>query len=110
MAIFYAVDDDNFKGELMAAPWALVDLWAAWCAPCRQLESILTSVAPQYADRVKFCKVDVDSSPLLVTKYNVQAVPTLLFLCAGTLVSRHVGLLSPCELEKELDLFLEESA
>lgn len=110
MAIFYTVDDDNFKGELMGAPWALVDLWATWCAPCRQLESILASVAPQYADRVKFCKVDVDSSPLLVTKYNVQAVPTLLFLCAGTLISRHVGLLSSGELEKELDSFLEESA
>lgn len=109
MVDFCAVDDDNFKGELMGAPRALVDLWAAWCVPCRQLESVLERAMPLYADRVKFCQVNVDRSPLLVTKYDVQAVPTLLFIRGGELVSRRVGLLSSGELRQELDAFLEES-
>ncbi|MFT5090772.1 MAG: thioredoxin [Candidatus Latescibacterota bacterium] len=110
MSAICEVNDDNFKGALTDAPLVLVDLWAAWCGPCRQLEPIIAAAAGKYAARVKFCKVDVDDSPLLVTKYDVQAVPTLLFLRAGEPVGRHVGLLSLSDLENKLDSFLEENA
>lgn len=103
------VDDDNYKGELFSAEWVLVDLWAAWCAPCRQLAPILESVAQKYAGRIKVCGVNVDAAPLLATKYDVHALPTLLLMRAGQPVYRQVGVLSQRALETTLDSFIEES-
>ncbi len=103
------VNDNNYKGELIGAEWVLVDLWAAWCAPCQQLKPVLEAVAQKYAGRVKVCGVNVDEAPLLATKYDVHALPTLLFMRGGEPVYRRVGVLSQRELETALDSFIEES-
>ena len=103
------VDDDNYKGELVGAEWVLVDLWAAWCGPCLQFKPVLEAVAQKYAGRVKVCGVNVDEAPLLATKYDIHALPTLLVMRGGELVHRRVGVLSQRELEATLDSFLEES-
>ena len=104
------VDDNNYKGELVGAEWILVDLWAVWCGPCLQLKPVLEAVAQKYAGRVKVCGVNVDEAPLLATKYDVCALPTLLFMRGGELIDRRVGVLSQSELEATLDSFLKESA
>lgn len=103
------VDDDNYKDVLSGTEWVLVDLWAPWCGPCQQLKPAVEAVAHRYVGRVRVCGVNVDEAPLLATKYDVQALPTLLLMRAGQLVHRKVGVLSQHALETILDSFLGES-
>jgi thioredoxin 2 len=69
----------------------LVDLWAVWCGPCRQVSPALTRLAHERAGKVKLVKVDVDKAPGLSSRYDVQAVPTLLVLRGGEVVARQTG-------------------
>ena len=69
----------------------LVDLWAVWCAPCRQVSPVLARLADERAGRVKLVKVDVDKAPGLSQRFDVQAVPTLLVLRGGEVVARQAG-------------------
>jgi thioredoxin 2 len=69
----------------------LVDLWAVWCGPCRQVSPALTQLAHERAGKVKLVKVDVDKAPGLSSRYDVQAVPTLLVLRGGEVVARQTG-------------------
>ena len=69
----------------------LVDLWATWCAPCRMVSPALEQLATEYVGRVKLVKVDVDQAPGLSRRFAVQAVPTLLLVRAGQVVSRQTG-------------------
>ncbi|MFJ8622196.1 thioredoxin [Kitasatospora sp. NPDC093550] len=69
----------------------LVDLWAAWCGPCRMVSPALEQVAEDLAGRIKLVKVDIDTSPALARRFEVQAVPTLLILDHGRPVARQTG-------------------
>jgi thioredoxin 2 len=69
----------------------LVDLWATWCGPCRMVSPALETVATELADRLKLVKVDVDRSPALAQRFEVQAVPTLLILRDGQVIARQSG-------------------
>jgi thioredoxin 2 len=69
----------------------LVDLWAEWCGPCRLVSLALTRLAHERAGEVKLVKVDVDKAPRLSSRYDVQAVPTLLVLRGGEVVARQTG-------------------
>ncbi|MGW3632920.1 thioredoxin [Streptomyces sp. NPDC005122] len=86
-----AGDADFAAVAEQAGPYVLVDLWATWCGPCRMVSPALERVARQLAGRVKLVKVDIDRSPRLAQRFQVQAVPTLLLLDKGEVISRRTG-------------------
>ncbi len=70
----------------------IVDFWAAWCGPCRQMAPMLEGYAQEYEGKVKVVKVDVDAHPDLSSRYNVRGIPTLIGFSGGKDVAELVGL------------------
>lgn len=81
----------------------LVDFWAAWCGPCRMVSPVLDRLAKERAGKVKLVKVDVDTSPGLSRRFDVQAIPTLLVIRDGAVVARQAGAPPAAELKGWLD-------
>jgi len=86
-----AGDADFSEVAEQASMPVLVDLWAVWCAPCRQVSPVLARLAHERAGQLKLVKVDVDEAPGLSQRFDVQAVPTLLVLRGGEVVARQAG-------------------
>lgn len=86
-----AADETSFDSAVDASVPVLLDLWAPWCAPCRMVSPILERLAGENAGRLKLVKVDVDQSPRVMTRFGVQAIPTLVILKGGREVSRQQG-------------------
>ncbi|QUH03530.1 thioredoxin [Saccharopolyspora erythraea] len=86
-----AGDDDFTEVAERSSLLVVVDLWARWCGPCRMVGPVLEKLAERFAGRMKLVKVDIDSAPRISRRFEVQAVPTLLLLDRGRVVSRHAG-------------------
>lgn len=69
----------------------VVDIWAAWCAPCRMIEPALASLAQEYEGRVEFVRLNADEDPQAVRSLRVMGIPTLIAVSGGQEVSRHTG-------------------
>ena len=85
-------DDDTFAeiAEAASVP-VVVDLWAPWCGPCRMVSPALAQVATELAGQVKLVKVNVDDSPKIQQRFEVQAIPTLIALRRGQVAARRSG-------------------
>ena len=81
----------NFSEIVAATPLLLVDFWAPWCGPCRAVAPALEEIARAEAGRVVVAKVNVDEEPTLAQRYQVQAIPTLMFFKDGQVVDTLVG-------------------
>jgi thioredoxin 1 len=91
--------DSSFESDVLQSDVpALVDFWAAWCGPCKMIAPLLDELSTEYADRLKVCKVDVDSNPETAAKFNVRGIPTLLVFKNGTVEATKVGALSKAQL------------
>jgi thioredoxin 1 len=97
------ITDADFPGTVLEGRRpSVVDFWATWCAPCRQLDGILEEVARSYEGKVSFYKVDVNESAGTASRYAVRSIPTLLFFDGGEVVDQAIGAVSREDIEEKL--------
>jgi thioredoxin 1 len=101
------VIDAEFEVKVMQATLpTVVDFWAPWCGPCRMVAPILDKIAEEYKSKLQIVKVNTDENSEWATKFNVQGIPTMLFITNGKIVHRQVGALPEPMLRDAIDQFL----
>ncbi|MEM9009767.1 MAG: thioredoxin [Pseudomonadota bacterium] len=86
------VTEDTFEAEVLKSDVpVVVDFWAEWCGPCKQIGPALEELSDEYAGRVKIAKVNVDDNPNLPAQYGVRGIPALFLIKDGEVASNKTG-------------------
>jgi thioredoxin 1 len=102
------LSDENFHDEVIGEDGVImVDFWADWCAPCKNMFPVIQAIANKYEGKIKVCKASTDNCSSAVSKYGVQSLPTLLFVKNGSVESRHVGVILTKDLERKIEELLK---
>ena len=88
------VTDGSFDSDVIeASKPVLVDFWAEWCGPCKQIAPALDEISQEMGDKVQIAKINIDENPQVPGKYGVRGIPTLLLFQDGQVVAQKVGAL-----------------
>lgn len=101
------IADADFQSEVLESEVpVLVDFWATWCGPCKMIAPILDEMSAEFGEKVKICKMDVDSNRETPMKYNVRGIPTLIMFKGGDVDSMKVGAVSRNQLKEFIEASL----
>ncbi|MBO9829191.1 thioredoxin [Xanthomonas sp. A2111] len=103
-----ALTDATFDEHVLHAQGpVLVDCWAEWCAPCKQLLPIIDDIAEEYAGEARICKINADENKAFSQQFGVRGLPTLILFVDGKEKSRITGLVSKTRIAQMIDEALE---
>ena len=103
MTIRHVTDDSFEEDVLQASGPVLVDFWAEWCGPCKQIAPALEDLAQRYQDKVQVVKVNIDENPSTPSRYGVRGIPTIMMFKAGEVAAVKVGALPKSRLFEWVD-------
>ncbi|MBT3789596.1 MAG: thioredoxin TrxA [Alphaproteobacteria bacterium] len=98
------VSDDTFDTDvLQSSKPVLVDYWAEWCGPCKQIAPALEEISSELGDRVTIAKLNIDDHPVTPTKFGVRGIPTLMLFKDGQVAATKVGALPKNKLQEWIE-------
>jgi thioredoxin 1 len=107
----HEITDDQFAHEVLESELpVLVEFWAPWCGPCRQLAPVLEQLAEERAGSLKVVKINQDEQPRISAEYRVMGVPTMLVFDHGEAVAQMLGARPKSRIAEELDKVLAPTA
>ncbi len=101
------IDDNSFNNKvLLSKKCVLVIFWSDLCSPCKLLISLLKDIYKNYINKIIFFKLNINKSNIIIKKYNISSIPTIMLFNKGVLLSTKIGLLSKNKLINFLNLYI----
>ena len=95
-----SIKEDEFKNEILKSPIpVLIDFWAEWCGPCKEIALILEEIVDEMKDKIKIVKINIDENPNIPNEYGIQSIPTLIIFKKGKPIATKVGVVIKSELK-----------